>query len=630
MNIDPLPLPVGDGGSEMYCSSSLAIVMACVMALLIVFCGAMPGVARAQQPNLLAGKVSNPKICPSNPSLIAYERLESGVQYIYIFHKTLGTSVRVGAVDRSMESGDNPFNTLFDSAPQTDIRVFEGQFVWRPSLDSRGRQWFAYIASGETGLDLYLSYIDENGGVSRDPIAIPLPDQQFHPVWSPVSGKSLLFVSGGSGKSDLFLVSDIDKFLQSPSAASFVPRRVTDSASLKFSPAWSPDEKTVAFEMEQEQNGRTNRGIYIVYIEDALRDPASPPIALTASLDVYDESQPSWSVNGELLAYYVTQARIDEASENQLQDIGLVNVVRGGDSGMRIVNGQVLSGLSPRLVRNVIPGSLGGPVWVEGGAAGRIVYVKRDASADFPIYIADLAGWQQFNFDYDQALENPFETKNHLDVHTTPIPGGIRLVYVGQVGSVNEIITQDKLWRGANPKPTIWQDGNNRGSMFRSLVVPGWGQLHNGDRRKGWILLGAAAATAGSAVFLATSSNTKIADAKVAEKNYLNDVESLLNDESEWGPAGMPIEGLENQFDAWEDAYDQARPLRYLIIGAASAAGVIWLYSLIDSRRGEGRPRLKPVRLADQTLLIQSVEPRLEYANRGNRPSPGFRITVIF
>ena len=318
--------------------------------------------------NPMSGNVRAPQLCPSKPYLIAFEQRQGDVQNLYIYDARNGSATRVSASQQT--GGDDPFGDLFNNTDTADLQRFEGQLSWRPGLDGEGRHWFAYIASSTGGLDLFLSYVDEDGRLAPEPLQIALPRQQFHPAWS-ASGEHLAFMSGEGGRSNLQYITTMSDLLLLEEATAFNPLPLTQGGNMKFAPAWSPDEQSIAFEMVNFENGVTNRGIYLVYLQDGLNNPVLNPVALTSSLNNYDESQPSWSSNGEFVAYYVTQAQLDEASDNQLQDIGILNVVRSGTQG-RIVQGNILSGLSPRLAENVIPNAYGGPQWV--GEASNTLY----------------------------------------------------------------------------------------------------------------------------------------------------------------------------------------------------------------------------------------------------------------
>ena len=293
--------------------------------------------------------------------------------------------------------------------------------------------------------------------------------------------------------------------------------------------------------MESVEGGVDNRGIHLIYVDDALNNPVIDPVNLTDHLNNYDEFQPSWSANGELVAFYVTQARLDEGSENQLQDIAILNVVRAGSQN-RIVDSNQLSGLSPRLVENVIPHSYQGPVWIgDLPNNSQILYVKRDAQADFPIHLADLNLWQRLDRNYDQQVPNYDNTKNHLDASQTAIPGGVRIAYVGQVGSVNEIRSQDEQWSAAQQKPLVTVDaGRRQGGSFSP--IPGLGQFRKGQKGKGILFLSAtvlAAGAAGGAVLIGQSE--KDATDKAADK-YMDAVEDFLSDPGvTLGKKGDPI-----------------------------------------------------------------------------------------
>ena len=562
----------------------------------------------------ISGRVSAPQVCPSNPDLIAYERVEGSVQTLHIYDRRTGRSMRVSSDARDDNQAADPFGGLFRDADASALQRFEGQLTWRPGLDSKGRHWFAYIATGDMGLDLYLSYVDADGRVAPEPLLLALADQQFHPAWSPETGNHLVFISGGSGRTDLFYVPNVSTVLNTDGGADFDPRPLTRGSELKFSPSWSPDETAIAFEMVAAEGGVVNRGIHLVYFEDALQNAVQQPIALSAELNNYDEYQPSWSPNGELIAFYVTQARLDEGSENQLQDIGLLNVVRSSQNN-RIVRGNQVRGWAPRLVQNVIPHTHGGPVWVDAGSNIRILYVKRDAQAGFPIHLADITRWQQLDAGYDQPLDHGSGTTNHLDVSNTRIPGGMRIAFVGQVGSANEIRTYDVLWAGADRNPTVPTDAvSSKTALTRSLVFPGWGQLMKGEKRKGMIFIGAGAAALSVAAGAFLLADPKIADSDAAEDAYREALQEHVAGLATWGPLGTEVPHtleLEALHDEWQDKYNATKSLRTVFYSAVGVAAAVWAASLIDVTQGSGGAGRRPVRIAGNHFNLSRPYPRV-------------------
>jgi tetratricopeptide (TPR) repeat protein len=92
-----------------------------------------------------------------------------------------------------------------------------------------------------------------------------------------------------------------------------------------------------------------------------------------------------------------------------------------------------------------------------------------------------------------------------------------------------------------------------RGSMIRSIILPGWGHLHAGYSPKGWLLATISAVTLGAAIYFTVDMNSK-------ENAYLNETDRAL---------------IESKYDQYNTAYKT----RNILIATYSAA---WLYSQID------------------------------------------------
>ena len=108
-------------------------------------------------------------------------------------------------------------------------------------------------------------------------------------------------------------------------------------------------------------------------------------------------------------------------------------------------------------------------------------------------------------------------------------------------------------------------------AALRSMVVPGWGQLHKGERTKGWVLAGLWAASASGSLY----AHLRWADARRA---YL--------DERDPGR----VAARHDASDAWYKARNN------LLLGAAA----VWLVSYVDALAGRHAP---PQRLASHPVL---------------------------
>lgn len=92
-----------------------------------------------------------------------------------------------------------------------------------------------------------------------------------------------------------------------------------------------------------------------------------------------------------------------------------------------------------------------------------------------------------------------------------------------------------------------------RGSMVRSILLPGWGHLHSGQRNKGWMLTALSLGSIGLGTWLSIETASR-------ENDYLNETNPLL---------------IQPKYNSFNDAY-QMRNGIYLTFAA------LWIYSQID------------------------------------------------
>jgi len=182
---------------------------AAIVVLLLMLIGgslwyAGPACAQAvEDAEKLIGQVLNPVICPSDPDVIAYGRLVRDAQELYLYHRRTGAVSRVEVrKDDADEPVETLFTDLFEDQNLDQFSQYEGQLAWRPRLDAKERQWFAFVSGGQTGFDIHLSYIDAQGRpASEPPLALPFDGLEQFPRWSP-DGQHLVFVSGNEAGSD--------------------------------------------------------------------------------------------------------------------------------------------------------------------------------------------------------------------------------------------------------------------------------------------------------------------------------------------------------------------------------------------------------------------------------------------
>ena len=280
-----------------------------------------------------------------------------------------------------------PGQTQFFFPGVVEPTSYNSGISWAPD----GKRLVFMSNGGEGNYDLYLREAD--GKVSR---ITTDKEKDGHADWSP-AGDRIAFISGRTGKGDVYL-------LELPAKAT---TRITHGDQPYLYPQWSPDGRRLAFIQGSNEN-------HDVAVIEPDRKPPVPAKALSTWR--HDDLRPVWSPDGKRVAFYTNY---NAAGDPKTWAIAVV-AADGSDP----TEGD---GLAAKVVATeVVPDVERGPAWMPDGR--RIVYVRDEKEAFYPIYIADV----------DKRASVPLRTGTKMNHDVTCSRGGV-IAFRAQVDQWDQI-----------------------------------------------------------------------------------------------------------------------------------------------------------------------------------------------
>lgn len=159
-------------------------------------------------------------------------------------------------------------------------------------------------------------------------------------------------------------------------------------------------------------------------------------------------------------------------------------------------------------------------------------------------------------------------------------------------------------------------DGGRAGAVWRSALVPGLGQFHQGQRTRGWLYV--------AATGLALSG---VAAATLRHQNSVDDYNAYL--ENRYTPEALAalseteVEQRSNRLRALHDDAESAATLRTV---ALAVLGGVWAVNVIDSAWGGGDPGSPPP--AQSAVHVEP--PRVGYLPSDDAPTVRVSLRIRF
>ena len=312
---------------------------------------------------------ANPVWSPDG-ALVAFERSRGEGKEIVIARRN-GTIVKT--VSRRPPDDGGGLAGLLPG--DTSEASFNAGISWSPS----GRRFVFMSNGGEGNYDLYLD------GFGAAP-AIRLTEHREkdgHAHWSPVADNQVVFVSGRTGKGDLYLMDLMTRTWG----------RLAGGGKGYLYPRWSPDGGRVAVTAGENEN-------HDVYVIDNMAGTRRTIRPLTSW--PFDDLRPMFAPDGKKIAFY--------SNYNPEGNPRIWSIVVVAADGSDPRDG---AGLAARVAaRDVIPDVETGPAWMPDGAG--IVFVKNDRQEYNPIHIVELAS----------GVERPLKTETKMNHDVACAPDG--------------------------------------------------------------------------------------------------------------------------------------------------------------------------------------------------------------
>lgn len=379
----------------------------------------------------IQGDFENPQICPFDKNIISFElRTETGVKlYWYnILHDSL-VEINPPATQKGNKG-------IFEEFGMTIQKVAPNNYDldWCPIISPYGEIICAYTHSSGGNQDVYLYYLNENKHVLLTDKDNKCNDK--NPRWSP-DGRIIAFQSDRTGKSDIYLLTGMDKFLSFPNKYKPGLYSVPGNNEIIGSAiSWNPFANIGILAFTQ----LMDIGVEDYYSLSFISLPDSQSIWMMNDYDKNNIISLSWDpLNGDKVAFYYEE--IDPEDNSKKYHISIRNINKDNLSKISINS---ISNI-PLNDSPVIIDDYRGPVWLDNSKY--ILYLQKNSDSSVSLQYGDVSAWEigKEYFNGELLPSDKYKNIRHLSHEKQQI------VFVSEVNGLTYIITGNLSGEGAKP-----------------------------------------------------------------------------------------------------------------------------------------------------------------------------------
>lgn len=542
--------------------------------LFLVATGSSVSAAMGYNMTVQNSGIDEPRYAPAFPYILSYARTDNHKRTLHLVNQNTSAVYDISqAVIASNDALNKFFSDKFDSQ-KLNLDYYSGELDWRPVLDSKGRQWYTFISSTNSGeLVLNFNYLDSNGvPIKNGTVQFSFQGEIRSPKWSP-DGNMLVF----SSRNQLFLLTELSEVIHSGSTSGLAPVRLTQTGESNLYPDWSPSGRHIAYQSTTVESGVRNSGISVISIDYLNPQRISTPVKVTAHLYNFNEYLPSWSPDANYIAYYISREPLYMAQSSEELDIGFTQLFSNPGTGA-IIGGRTGQASAQRIAHNVFPQDYRGPEWIymdEGNPGSlSIIFLSTDTSGNQRVRFTRVNEFTSTGSAANYPLDEVSSLGSAYAVNNFSFIAIERKLRVTQVVDNNNNHGLHYFERSGNfPVKTIFQERNRSEALWRSMVIPGFGQYYKGQHAKGAVFFGASALTAGTNLYLF-----------FIERPALKDDRTKLSRELSSLPPGSPERT--RLLSRLEDKNSSIKSNRNMILGGTALFAGIWALNVIDSSLG--------------------------------------------